>query len=471
MIVENLDFWVYQKPLLYYKIYDILTKIMSSCNYNPEDIRDTNPNFNGWETAINDAIPPTRYDEDRDRAFSRRALLVGAVGAGAFAAGVGITANFMGKENKYDAEKPLAEIPLYKDERADRAARELNISGPMAFIAPMSSSSELLRDTEERGLLGSDAPFLPIFPPAVMRYSVLIEENARKVGIDPNFLASIITIESAGIGDIISPDGGCGLGQITDRKLKQKMIDAALERGWKVPGVTTDDNPPSADDLEQLVDGRPYPSAHSEEEFGMSPRGYRLAHYKDILTDPEANVAVTAGYLAECLEYADKAGVTGARRYVHAAACYNGGPDEAGKDESEVESGIVLKYRRAMERMVLDLAIGQQLVRNGVDTSEVLRVMQPTEEVNALMFALGQQYKDNKATIKTGAQLYTMQQFAAAETIGDLPPRAQLAMQDYMSGKSRKFTTPATAGLRWWIVFGGDDLLNLSGDAEMWKLS
>lgn len=372
-----------------------------------------------------------------------------------------------------DAERVLAEVPLFGDARTEAAAEKIGVTGPMTYFAPIDTLEVPRRRIEEQGLLGPGVPLMPLFPPEVMKHSALIEEAAREAGINPNFLAATITVESAGMDEVISPDWGFGLGQITNAQLKQQMIDAALQSGWKLPQGESLGTPPNAQDLEQLINGRRYPGVHGEAEFGKSPLGYELKHYKSILTDPRANIRMSAQYLAECMGYAQRAGQTGLELLTHAAACYNGGPDEAGKDEDEVDSGIVLKYRRAMERMMLDVAVGEQLMRDGVPLEDILQAMQPTREANALMFAFGKQYEHNlevMTSLDGGHQKWTMQDFTAAQTVGDLPVVAQRMRRDYENG-IYEWGTPAALGMRWWLVNGGAGLLVQSGDDKRWRLS
>ena len=241
-----------------------------------------------------------------------------------------------------------------------------------------------------------------------------------------------------------------------------------MQRGWMQTHAQGRMAPPSAEDLTQLIDGRSYADGA---EFGTSPLGYTMIDYRDILTDSRANINVTAQYLAECMEYARKASCTGMELLTHAAACYNGRPDEAGKREDDVESGIVLKYRRAMERMMLDAALGEQLMRDGVARDEILQVMQPAREANALMFAFGKQYDKNKATLALdgGFQRFTMDRFVDATTLESLPETAQNAWQDHVSGK-HNWQVPATLGLRWWLVNGGVELFLRNPSNAQWRL-
>ena len=111
-----------------------------------------------------------------------------------------------------EQEQSLDAMPVYVDERAMQVATQLGLNHPAVYMRNIDALKESRDAIEQRGLLGPDVDLLPLYPPAVMNYSELIKRAARAEGINPNFLAATLTVESAGIEDVVSPDWGFGLG-------------------------------------------------------------------------------------------------------------------------------------------------------------------------------------------------------------------------------------------------------------------
>ena len=118
-------------------------------------------------------------------------------------------------------------------------------------------------------------------------------------------------------------------------------------------------------------------------DYAIIPSWGAYSDYRAAFTDPFVNATVGASYLSECLQAASNiyGGPLKAEALSRAAACYNGGIDEADKPE-EKRQELIAQYREAFsnpyvaaEHRLVDAVIEPALTRRHVAQAlEYLRI-------------------------------------------------------------------------------------------------
>lgn len=357
---------------------------------------------------------------------------------------------------------PIPEAPFNPNSAdANRIAADLGIKTQDYFLPGDDGLNVVLERIDPKDLSGE---LLPLFPPAVMQYSELLEEVAQEYGVPVNLLAGIVTIESAGEKDAISKDKGFGLTQITLPYQWENIVAEAQKQGKFLPFEDAFGNTisPSLGELGTFF------GEENTEAGGMAWGTFES--YKNALLDPEINLRAGAKYLRECLEATcSNPDTPAATEIARAAACYNGGIDEATKPVDDMP-GYSIAYMRYIERQMLDVAIAARLRNEGYPDREILDAMQPSTELNAMMYAFGDAYNAQKKVTDNGAQRETMERFAGASTGGDLGivGGAATNYERYMRGSEQNptlpyadnYTSPLPPSIRFWFANGGRALLN-----------
>ena len=382
----------------------------------------------------------------------------------------------------YGVERPyeLSTKP-YQSPEANTLAEQFSITSQTYFEADEQKLRELFKKIDESGVLTEveNSGLLPIFPPSVMWHRELIEQTAAEQQVPANLLAMIITVESCGNPDAVSADRGYGLTQITMPYQWDKALQTAQAAGLMQPNQSGLE--PSLEEHDMYFK-RTYEDK-MDPDYAIIPSWGAYSDYRAAFTDPFVNATVGASYLSECLQAASNiyGGPLKAESLSRAAACYNGGIDEADKPVEQMP-GYTIAYKRYAERFVMDMAIAAGLRSQGLSDKDILRAIQPTDEMDAMMYAYEKVYADNKQTVTSGAQQATMNQFAQAHTVQELPVGAQVEFWRYMRGSNstdehippegssaENYTTPAPTWLRFWLQNGGKGLFNTMPENTNWR--
>lgn len=313
---------------------------------------------------------------------------------------------------------------LYDSAEANEVADRLGLNvGEFFKISP----ETIARIESRHGYL--EDTLLPIFPPGVARHRDAIESAAAEYDVPPNILATLATIESAGISDAQSAANAHGLIQVVPRYHRDR-IDSVAGRSF--------------DNDEQRAEA---------------------------LQDVTLNTKVAANFLAELIE-----GVKNANPdlpepvvFARAAASYNGGPANATRsfEDFALESKLYVNH---MIRITLDLAVAHELRAMGMDDQEVLRAMQ-SNEINARAYAYSQYSRSTWEDYEYSAYLCSLPEPGVNPNSGIIEQSGELineGYKDYLADPS--YETPAPGGIRIWLCGGGVRLFSQVPENVAWTL-
>lgn len=335
-----------------------------------------------------------------------------------------------GHPNKID---DFTEVPSsFSNSSAEKVAENLSIDPGSYFVLNPGAIKEVNASGNFRKLDW----IAPIFPPAVMKHEDSIIAAATEFGVPASIMATLATIESAGNTKASSGANAHGIVQVVP-KYHQDRIDEL-----------------------------------SGQSFGSDAE--RSMYLQE---NPDQCLRIGASYYAECVETARREkpflNPDSMVIFARAAAAYNGGPANAGRqfEDLPLESKLYVNH---VARLTLDIEIASHLEAAGADTDEILRAMQ-SAEINARAKAYD--------GFKRGSKDFALYEKSAALCATPVPGVDiesgeivdQQIYDDYRNylrtcGDEPFYTAPAVPGLRIWLAGGGDSLFLAVPENAAWKL-
>ncbi len=279
----------------------------------------------------------------------------------------------------------------------------------------------------------------PIFFPAIHEHEDIIIEASNEFGVPPNMLASLASIESAGITEVRSGADAYGLVQVVPKYHFDKFV-AYL--------------PPEA----------------SLEDYNLARNGGSSVvpkeTYVSVFTDVRNNTYAGAEYLAECIHSAEKHNPNTPKviTYALAAAAYNGGVGNTSKGYGKMKLESQL-YVNHIARILLDVETAFVLEKQGLNGDEILRAMQ-SQKMNAIGYAYdklprGNDLKDYEEQAGWISKL---------SDLSEAPAEFRNNVIRYYEKQVSQYTAPMTPGMRIWSCGGGDSLFLGDEANKNWRL-
>ena len=295
----------------------------------------------------------------------------------------------------------------------------------------------------------------PIFPPAVMQQELVDTGVAEEMGVPINVIATIRTMESAGNLDASSPDGGEGAFQIVPKYHLEKIIAVAQEAGKEIP---------------QADQTRWRDSLAAGETIDHVPSDPIIAALRDSSISSKVATSIVKSYHdrivpAENSDYPANSPVTWAR----ALAAYNGGPDEGTKLLQDMPT-IAQSYAMNALRFFMNAEIAARLRKqggpNGISDAAIAKEL-VSKEIDARAYVY---LKTKEGRLGSLAKQHDLLQAIGAKEPGkteDEPLRSTIQQyyNEYKQGRY-SFQFPVSAGLRLWLVQGGDGIYSQSQENE-----
>jgi len=337
----------------------------------------------------------------------------------------------------------ISQFIPFSDYGARKVANQLCISSGTYYQL----TSEAVEKVSESGLYRTSGELAPIFFPSILEHKDLIENAAAKNEIPANVLATLASIESAGLTDAQSPAGAKGLVQV-------------------MPSFHFDKFAPYLPDTASYQD-------FINATKGL-PSSVSLNDYNNVFNNPEINLNAGAQFFKECISVAQDANPNlnpdSVVVYGIAAACYNGGAGtaRAGYDNMPTESKLYVDH---VARILLDVELALKLKEEGYNDSEILKSLK-SESMDALAYAYSQEMEKavDYTEIKSDNLIFsTVNPERLSDTIAysDVKDNAD----SYSLGRVAKYTTPMAPGLRIWFASGGKDLFMKSAENLNWQIN
>lgn len=305
-------------------------------------------------------------------------------------------------------------------------------------------TTETVEKVGNSGLFRTSEELAPIFFPSILDHKGLIEKVASENSIPPNVLATLATIESAGIENAESWVGAKGLVQVMPQFHFDKFATY-------LPEVA------SYDDYEIATQG------------GASL--VSLEEYNNVFNNPEINLSAGAQFFKECISVAQNANPNlkpdSLVIYGIAAACYNGGAGtaRAGYDNMPTESKLYVDH---VARILLDVELALKLKNSGYSDDQVLQALK-SETMDGLAYAYSLENKSaGYSDFKSDNLIFSaLNPESLSDTIAYSDVKNNI--DSYYKGSATKYTTPMSPGLRIWFASGGKGLFVLSPENLSWR--
>ncbi len=345
------------------------------------------------------------------------------------------------EENWREVELLDKDSKMFEDERANDAAENLGINPGSYFNITREQGQQLAEQGGFEHGLANESLLTELFPAEVSARAEAIEFAAQEAGISPNFLATIATIESAGIETATSNADAYGITQI--------VVEYHRERIDRLSGIN-------------------FPT----EEAGDQDREEYL------LNNPDVALRVGADYLKELLVASRTANPelnpNHPAIYARTAAGYNAGPERVSQDWAEwpFESQMYANYVTAF---YIDTSVAGALRSSEMSSEEVSRAM-VSESLYARMVAFRAfGPKDGYDDYSDAYRLLEVSHPGVDENVTIVNPEARtlynLAKANYESfdNEALSVTRGLPPAVQFWVAHGGFNLLRSSEENAQWQ--
>jgi hypothetical protein len=302
--------------------------------------------------------------------------------------------------------------PTFDNPEIQHVAEQLHLEPERYFV----TTQETMDAIETENAWVHDEHLLPVLAPDVYKYSDDLEKAAAEYEVPVNFLGIIATIESAGNPEAHSGADAKGLMQIVPRYHLQRFV----ELGY-LPAQAT--------------------FADYQKAFSDQPSHLTKSEYLGALYNPEASARVSAQIYRELIDGTRAANPElkpdAPEVYARAAAGYNGGGSQIGKDFWDMPDESQ-KYFQDTLRFIVDAELA---ARTGVAPYSA--------EVDALAYAYARIHKNP-------ADYISYQE--ASNEVANMPDRpagspVRQAYDAYKAGHTNQYE-PTTPALRIWMAGG-----------------
>lgn len=347
----------------------------------------------------------------------------------------------MQEENWLEVELLDKDSKMFENDTANDVAEDLGITPGSYFNITREQGQQLAEFGGFENGLANEKLFRELFPAEVSTRAEAIEFAAREAGISPNFLATIATIESAGIETATSNADAYGITQV--------VVQYHRARIDRLSGIN-------------------FPA----EEAGDQEREQYL------LNNPDVALRVGADYLKELLDTARTANPelnpNHPAIYARTAAGYNAGPARVSQDWAEwpFESQMYSNYVTAF---YIDTSIAGALRSSEMDSEEVSRAM-VSESLYARMVAFRAfGSKDGYEDYSDAYRLLEVSHPGVDENGVIVNPEARtlynLAKANYESfdNEALSVTRGLPPAVQFWVAHGGFNLLRSSEENALWQ--
>lgn len=330
-------------------------------------------------------------------------------------------------ETKVPAEVYIGDLDAFKDKDANEIAMSLGISAGSFFeFQP--------RVLDKLSAFRGDQLY-PIYPPSVLKYKKLIYDLSKEFNVPPNIIATIMSIESAGLQEAGSGAGAIGLFQPLADKFPQNIL--------------------AISDVKERLRAMQEPYNNGRAGIGYFVREPLPAAQKTFQgTNYLASHAVV---------------------FARALMGYNAGPSGAYLDFNDLYDETKL-YGDHMMRYLITAEVADRLRKKGFSDKDIVRKLS-SRQIDARSYAL-QQFIDRVNNDYSYEEYNKVLDLLSGKKvkINDLllpQGEAKKISDDYVTYiKKPVYELPLSPGVRIWTSMGGYSLLMQSsenGNKTAWE--